>query len=525
MEQTVRLLDGLGQRHGAVHTYGNLRSPADAIKLLCINSPAFQKELVEAHQDGVGYQVIQGGRAIKGYEDLALPFGSNDLYIVPVVIGSGGKVGRSLGFIALGVGLVAFSILTAGAGAGFLGLGAGATPAGLFAGANAVSSIVGGIGLSMAISGVTSLVAPQPQLPKPTGIRRFETKSGGSGDNVRATGTRGLSRATNEDQSYLYTGARNSSGPGGVVPVVFGKVLIGSHLLSLDVVTGDTGSSSYTAQVTRGGINQVEIQNSIITNSYESLGGLRTRMIKDSDLKPHNGIYGVQDTNDAADGGNKYYETVEQIKTISFNAEDKSAIKGVSHELRENRAFGLRDSDKHQWKTYNWEIVLRLPNGLFDFVTPNRPFPSGRKPTGLQRQPGIISYTIELRAVGRYNNETKQVLAVSSATLNANLDPTYPAEGFSKGFTWVHSINYGQIDNVIQKSNGDLINDNFRIRPFLIIDDFFLSGRNYFKLEVVQTGYKNVANGMGPVLRSSKQHAEHDSYGKIENPSRAFDFI
>ena len=525
MEQTVRLLDGLGERHGAVHTYSSLRSPADAIKLLCINSPAFQKELIESHKDGVGYQVIQGGRAIGAYEDLALPFGSNDLYIVPVVIGSGGNVGKSLGFIALGVGLVAFSILTAGVGTGFLGLGVAKTAA-FGAATSTISSIVGGIGLSMAISGVTSLVAPQPQLPKPTGMRRFETRSGGSGDNIRATGARGLSRATNEDQTYLYTGARNSSGAGGIVPVVFGKALVGSHLLSLDVIVSDAESSGYVTQVTTPGPNQVEIQNDTITSSYEALGGsLRTRMIKDNQLKDHGGLTGSRDDRDAVDGGDLYHDTVEQTTVLTFNSENKSSLLGVPHTLNQNRAYGLRDSKSHRWKTNNWEIVFRLPNGLFDFVTPNTPSPANQKPSGIQRQPATINYTVELRATGRYDNESKVTLGTFGATLVANLDATYPSEGFRNGFTWIHSVSYAQIDNVFPNpNNGNPVTDNFRIQPVLTINDFTCAGKNYFKLQVVQTGYKNVINGVGGIVKSSGERSEHDSYGKIANPS-TFDFL
>lgn len=517
MEQTVRLLDGLGERHGVVHRYSNLRSPADAIKLLCLNSPAFHRELIEAHKDGVGYQVIQGGRAIGAYEDLALPFGSKDLYIVPVVIGSGGNVGKSLGFIALGVGLVAFSILTAGAGAGFLGLGAGATKAGLFAGANVVSTIAGGIGLSMAISGVTSLVAPQPQMPKPTGIRRLETRGGASGDNIRATGARGLSRATNQDQSYLYTGAKNSSGPGAIVPVVFGKVLIGSHLLSLDVIPYDTASSGYVTQVTAGGPDQVSIKTDYITNEYEALGGtLRTRSIKDDQLTHNNNQYGYYQENDAIDGGNKYHQLVEQDTVITFDANNRDAVIGVPYDLRRNRAYGTYNDEDDLWKTENWEIVFRLPRGLFDFVSPNSS-PSGVMPSGEGKQPGYITYLIELFAVGIYGNSSRVPVGSTSATVTAQLDATYTSQGFRRGFTWAHSMNYSQLDNVIQQNNGDLVTDNIQIRPVLTVTDFQLRGTNYFQLQVVQTGYKNVIKA-GPIVRMpSGQWQEHDSAGKMRS--------
>ena len=45
MQQTVRLLGDLGERYGSEHKYHDLRSPADALKLLCINKPELAKEM------------------------------------------------------------------------------------------------------------------------------------------------------------------------------------------------------------------------------------------------------------------------------------------------------------------------------------------------------------------------------------------------------------------------------------------------------------------------------------------------
>ena len=76
--QLVMLAGELGEKYGTQHEYYNLHTPADAIKLLCINYPALKQELFRAHQNGVGYKVIQGGAAM-GYDDLHLPFGSKPL--------------------------------------------------------------------------------------------------------------------------------------------------------------------------------------------------------------------------------------------------------------------------------------------------------------------------------------------------------------------------------------------------------------------------------------------------------------
>ena len=46
--QLVMLAGELGEKYGAQHEYYNLQTPADAIKLLCINYPALRQELLQA---------------------------------------------------------------------------------------------------------------------------------------------------------------------------------------------------------------------------------------------------------------------------------------------------------------------------------------------------------------------------------------------------------------------------------------------------------------------------------------------
>ena len=252
MQQVVRLLGDLGERYGAEHTYFDLRTPADAIKLLCLNSPALQQELIEAHEHGVGYRLIQAGTDL-GYADLQLPIGSNDLILTPVIAGSGGG---GIGKVLAGVALVAFAVATAGAGAGFLGLGAGLTGtigascwslvAGGFVLGAAASSAIGAIGLSLIIGGVSQMISPQPTIPKFGGNRL------GSGEASSTDGPQSVTRGTDGRQSYAYTGAANTVGVGATIPVAYGEVLIGSHLLSANVEVTDESDPLKTAIRTPG---------------------------------------------------------------------------------------------------------------------------------------------------------------------------------------------------------------------------------------------------------------------------------
>jgi predicted phage tail protein len=218
MIQTVRLLGELGQRYGVEHRYTNLRTPAEAIKLLCINHPELQRELITAHEHGIGYRVVQAETDLD-YPDLRLPIGRHDLIVAPVIAGSGGGVGR----ILIGAALVAGAFFTGGATIGLLGL---AAPI-------AVSTALGTIGASLILGGVSQLLSPQPTIGN-LGSNRL-----GSGDSLSTDGPQSVTRGTDGRQSYAYTGAANTVGVGATIPVAYGEVLIGSQLLSANVDVTD----------------------------------------------------------------------------------------------------------------------------------------------------------------------------------------------------------------------------------------------------------------------------------------------
>ena len=295
MQQTVRLLGDLGERYGSEHKYHDLRSPADAIKLLCINQPALMKELVKAHEQGVGYTLVQAGLSL-GYEDLQLPLGKNDLILTPVVAGSGGGGGTTA--ILLGVGLVAASIVFAPAGAGFLGagLGIGSTTTATFslaAGGYVLSTAsvlsaglsiaMGTIGAGLVLGGTAQLLSPQPEVPT-LGGGDFGGGRTAPGQNTNATGPQGVTRATSGEQSYAFSGPANTVGVGATVPLVYGKMLIGSHLISSKVAV--TGESDPTGEFfSEPGPTSITINGEKPGYKFKSHNGLRTRRWSSSQVK------------------------------------------------------------------------------------------------------------------------------------------------------------------------------------------------------------------------------------------------
>ena len=228
----------LGEKYGTHHEYYNLRTPAEAIKLLCVNFPQLQRDLMISHHNGVGYKLIQGGAAM-GYDELHLPFGSKPMLLVPVIAGSGGSTTQ----ILVGVGLVAASFLLPGAGlfgaTSVFGVGALTTAAGTATFATALGTSLSAIGASLILGGVANMLSPQPEMPK-LSSRRMETT------NFNGPGAQGITRGSDGEQSYAYRGATNTVGAGVTIPVVYGRALVGGHLLSVNVVATDESAVSYT---------------------------------------------------------------------------------------------------------------------------------------------------------------------------------------------------------------------------------------------------------------------------------------
>ena len=342
----------LGEKYGKQHEYYNLQTPADAIKLLCINYPALKQELMQAHHNGVGYKVIQGGAAM-GYDELQLPFGSKPLLVVPVISGAGGGSTTS---ILVGVGLVAASFLLPGA--GLFGAGTGIAA---FAGVStAVGTGISAIGAGLILSGTASLISPQPQLGN-LGANRIR----GEGTNVRGPGPDGVSRGAMGHANYAFTGPANTVGTGATVPVIYGRVIAGSHLLAANLeVSDDSDPLKITTQAP--GLKTFRINGEQISQKLESHGGLKGRRktieIKGSDANEKKRIF--VDKKFAPNGD----ATLEEEQEL------------VSDRLEYRKAVRKK-----------LDILFKINKGLFDYV-------AGEGSTIID---GFIRYRITVELTGK----------------------------------------------------------------------------------------------------------------------------
>ena len=390
MQQVVRLLGDLGERYGAEHTYCDLRTPADAIKLLCINLPELQEELLHAHEHGVGYRLIQADIDL-GYEDLSLPLGSKDLILTPVITGSGGG---GVGQVLAGVGLVAFAVLTAGAGAGFLGLGAGLT-AGTFTLGAAASTAIGAIGTSLVLGGVAQMLSPQPTVPK---IGGFNGPSRISGAEATSTdGPQSVVRGSNGRQSYLFSGAANTVGVGATIPVVYGEVITGSHLLSARVEVADE-SDPLKSAIKGPGPETLLLGGEKLTYGITTVSGVEAAR-----------------TNKAF-----YTNTSPRHRTKVVNT-NLDLVNGYEVNLGSIGEFGAYRKQ--------CDIVFELPYGLYDYVSYE----------GSTLVDAYISYRIEL--IVSVADPPDFIGGTSQATIQGLLTRGQP-------YRWVHRLEHTQADGI-----------------------------------------------------------------------------
>jgi len=393
MQQTVRLLGDLGERYGAEHEYYNLKSPAEAIKLLCINKPEFMQELCEAHEHGIGYRVIQAGTDLD-YPDLALPLGSHDLIVTPVVTGSGG--GGGVGRILAGVGLIAAAIVLGPAAGGFIGLGLGlgsAAGAGIITGLAATA--VGAIGASLVLGGISEIIAPQPVIPNLRGS--FASNRFLSAESTSTDGPQSVTRGLDGRQSYAYTGAANTVGVGAVIPVAYGEVLSGSHLLSATVEVADDSDPLKTA-IKAPGPQTILIGGEVLNfGSFQSASGVDVRR-----------------TN------NTFSADVSRVKQKRAHISLVSGATSSAKSKQVDERSGARDS---------FDFVFELQDGLFDPV-------SGAGSTLVD-----AFFTYRLTIFGNFESGPDQVIGSSQATVQGLLLA-------NQSYKWMHRMSHGDQSNL-----------------------------------------------------------------------------
>ena len=187
---TVYLYGHLGRRFGWRWQL-EVSSPAEAVRAIIANRPDFHAYLVR--HSAPGYQVFIGPDPVRDAEGLSYPIGRQAIKIVPVVAGAAKSpiIGIIIGVVIIAVAAVSFQYE-------FI-------PSG-------VALAIGAIGVSLVIGGVSQLLAGTPE--------QLEVSE----------------RPANKP-SYLFNGPVNTTAQGHPVPIGYGRLRVGSAVISAGITT------------------------------------------------------------------------------------------------------------------------------------------------------------------------------------------------------------------------------------------------------------------------------------------------
>lgn len=181
---------------GALRQFGKsyplaVRTPAEAVKALCVQIPGFERYLSNAKSRGLEFAVFRDKRNI-GESELNFS-GSGDITIAPVITGS--KRGGSLQTIIGSVLIAAAFVLSF-------------TP---FA---AASPFLYQVGAAMVIGGIIQMLSPQ-------------------------AGGLKTSAAPENTPGYAFGSAKNTTASGNPVPLCYGKRRVGGAIISAAIYAED----------------------------------------------------------------------------------------------------------------------------------------------------------------------------------------------------------------------------------------------------------------------------------------------
>ena len=200
MLKTIKLYGDLREITGHSELDAHVNSVGESIRFLLMNWPQ-----LEAHMNTQHYQVLTDGTDI-GEEEIHYPV-AKEIKIVPVIAGAGGSTGKFL----LGAALIGLAFTTGGASFALLKTG-GIKAAFGAAGVKSWAFGVAALGTGLVLGGVTDLLFPLPKPPK------FENDQ-------------------DPRISFDFGGTPNTSRAGTTHPIVYGEIMTGSTVISMNLTT------------------------------------------------------------------------------------------------------------------------------------------------------------------------------------------------------------------------------------------------------------------------------------------------
>lgn len=192
MLRKIKLLGYLGKKFGKEHKM-DVQSPAEALRALCSQVRGFKEYLLGSGREKK-FKVIVGNAALQDIEkESRLVSEGSDIILAPVVKGGGGGVGQ----VVLGAALIGLAIWNPA----FLSM------------TSSTALAVGAAGAGIMLGGILGMTMRPPATPSPS------------------------ERSKDNDRSYLFNGAVNTTQQGQPIPIGYGRMRIGSQVVSASIST------------------------------------------------------------------------------------------------------------------------------------------------------------------------------------------------------------------------------------------------------------------------------------------------
>lgn len=192
--KTVILQGQLGKKFGRRHLL-DVKTAGEAVRALIANFPSIERHFIDAKC--LGYRVKLHDTPLQDVKELHHPVGGGTITITPVISGAG----RGFGQILLGAALIVAATFN---------------PLAFFGGSALLTGVIGkaavSIGVSLVLGGVSQMLAPPPKSDGPK------------------------EKAENQP-SYVFNGAVNTTAQGQAVPVGYGRLLVGGAVISAGIST------------------------------------------------------------------------------------------------------------------------------------------------------------------------------------------------------------------------------------------------------------------------------------------------
>lgn len=204
----IRLKGELGKRFGKVHKLA-VKTPAEAIRALCVLKKGFKEFLLNSEKHGIAYRFLVQKQELSEKEpkEFYLQHGKQtEFHLIPVIRGAKNS---GLFSIIMGVALVGLAFVNPAV------LGLSTISSGIFAGFATMPLLMGG---AFILTGVSQLLTPTPKAQSPQ--EKPENKP-----------------------SYIFNGAVNTIQQGQPIPLLYGELIVGSAVVSAGLTDKDIPSN------------------------------------------------------------------------------------------------------------------------------------------------------------------------------------------------------------------------------------------------------------------------------------------